>query len=306
MSVDLMMGPLGINFFRTVHTGQYGAVHGALLDDHANRVDAGAKNITTLVGIIEAPSSAAQRLQKKTETIVIFDDGPGPRERERSSGEFKVHPTDVALRRMVFPGCSTSADDPTKIGQAGVGTMSFAAALGDTAIFATHTPETIFTLMVSLPFNARLAAEGQHAAKLIELKYDKGSDAWTGDTADFITYGPFNTMAAYLHLLCGGAPATRVHEGDGPLLKDKGSGGLVTIVCGLSPEVKIDTRKPDLCLPKASGVFEEQSTSAFLQRSWPHSEPKESAEGAGTASHSQSFSLHLGVLGKPDSVTALT
>ena len=120
-------------------------------------------------------------------------------------------------------------------------------------------------------------------------------------------------MNDYHDLLCGQAPSRhvgqppRAHEGDGPLLKALGSGGLVTMICGLTGDTKIDTgRKPDLLLPKGYGVFDEQSAAAFLQRAWPHSDADDDGAEASPAPRRNDFSLHLGVLGNPETVTELS
>lgn len=181
MPTALGSGPLALQLFKTIHSGHggsRGAVHGALLDIIANPRDAGAENVTMLVGAVNAPASQG-RARKSTDVVVFHDDGPGPRDRD--GDDFKPHPTMEALRHMLRPGCSTSAGNAKALGQAGVGSLSGCLALGDTVIVATHTPEHVFVLMISLPFNSTLASEGEHEAKLIELTFDKAGAVWEGD-----------------------------------------------------------------------------------------------------------------------------
>ena len=145
--------------------GQYheeSGPHGGVADIVANARDAGAQT---------------WRLQgtrvSGTEVVAFSDDGPGPQPANRPQGSSAVPPTADTLLRMVRPGSSSSTNDASKIGQAGVGTLTGSLVLGASVLFATHDNDELFVLLVSEPFNEKRRADGIGDAEVIQVSCDK-------------------------------------------------------------------------------------------------------------------------------------
>ena len=143
--------------------------HGALADLAANSRDVQASRWRILGKVLDGGH-----------VLCIVDDGPGPVARGTQ------YPTPLSLAGLVRPGLSTSTNDATKIGQAGIGTLSGTLALGDAVIFATASPSELFVLLVSKAYNRSLSERGLEDATLITLTCAKETHTWRASSSEEI------------------------------------------------------------------------------------------------------------------------
>lgn len=130
--------------------------HGGLADLAANSRDAGA-TVWRLQGGFFGPQDAVK------DVLCFSDDGPGPC--------IEDQPTAESLHRMIKPGISTSTDEQSKIGQAGVGSLSGSLVLGSSVLFATRGSDTLHLLLVSEGYNDWLRNAKVDDAEVLPLDY---------------------------------------------------------------------------------------------------------------------------------------
>ena len=263
--------------------GQYheeSGPHGGLADLAANARDARAKR-WRLQGA---------RVNGK-EVVAISDDGPGPR--MQGEDPDTARPSLAALQRMVKPGCSSSTDDSSKIGQAGVGTLTGSLVIGRSILFATHTETDIHLLLVSEPFT-EVRTKQDCDAEVIKLSYDKNAEIWASDAGNA---EPTTGAAAELLLQWSPFPSLEALHAMLLQLLRPAWGSLVLLIWDLHTGVKLSPPGApfDLLLPPNEAHPQAYPTSArlFLSRTFPlaHRHGAHRADG-------RRFSIELGLVGK--------
>ena len=189
---DSFATPLGSGTGILAALGQYheeAGPHGGLADLAANARDAGATKWQ-----LQGWTGTLDQTGEKMDVVACSDDGPGP------CLPGSTVPSAEALLRMVKPGTSTSTDDASKIGMAGVGSLTGSLSIGGSVLFVTQgvCPTTalhrVYLLLVSERFGEQRKAEGCLDAEIIQASFSRGQPDEVGVFELLLQWSPFSSF----------------------------------------------------------------------------------------------------------------